>query len=146
MFSRKIKYTDFDGNEVEEEFWFHISNPEVIDLEVEHPEGLEAWLKAIVAANDNKTLYEMFKKVVLLAYGQRSEDGKRFVKNDQMKVDFSQTAAYEALITDLVTSDTAASEFVKGALPRETARALETETPKPTENHGEVAPNAGPPL
>lgn len=119
MLKRKIKYTDFDDVEQEEEFYFNISKPELIELEVEHPRGFSAWMEEVMKAKDNKTLMEQFKRIILLAYGEKTPDGKNFVKNQELKDKFQSSAAYISLYTELATDDSAAADFLLGVLPRD---------------------------
>lgn len=121
MLKREIKYEDYDGNQCVDIFYFNITRPEIVDLEVEHEEGLYEWFQKVVAAKDNKTILDLFKRIVLLAYGEKTDDGKRFIKTPEMKAEFAQTAAYAALFTELATDDKAAAEFMLGVLPRDMA-------------------------
>lgn len=118
MLKRPITYTDFEDNEVTEEFYFHLSEPEIVELEVEHKQGFKEMIEQIIKTEDRKGLVEEFKKLILLTYGVRSEDGRRFIKNDQLREEFSQTPAYAALFMELATNDGAAVEFITGVLPR----------------------------
>ncbi len=119
MLKREIAYEDFNENQVTDIVYFNISKPELIELEVEYKEGFAELLKRIIAANDHKELIKRFKEIVLMAYGEKSEDGKSFVKSDARRNAFSQTAAYNALFTELATDDNAASNFIKGVLPKD---------------------------
>jgi hypothetical protein len=119
MLKREIKYEDFDGNMVSDVFYFNLSQPELIELEVETTKGFGRLLQDIVESKDNKEIIARFKQIVLMAYGVKSEDGKRFIKSDQLKEEFSQTAAYSALFMELATNDDAAIIFLNGVLPRE---------------------------
>lgn len=130
MLKREIKYEDFDGNEVSEIFYFNISKPELIELEVEHEQGFGKLLEKIIETQDKKELVKRFKELVLLAYGQKSEDGKRFVKSDQIREEFSQTAAYQSLFMELTTNDSAAAVFLKGILPKDIAGDLDVSSLK----------------
>ena len=136
MLKRTIKYEDFDGNEQEELFYFNISKPELIALEVDHPKGFGAWMEEVMKAKDNKTLMEQFKRIVLLAYGEKSEDGRNFVKNDELKAKFESSAAYISLFTELAMDDNAAAEFLLGVLPKdmteESRKQMEASTAAPT--------------
>lgn len=136
MLKRTIKYEDFDGKEQEEMFYFNISKPELIALEVDHPKGFGAWMEEVMKAKDNKTLMEQFKRIVLLAYGEKSDDGRNFVKNDELKAKFESSAAYISLFTELAMDDNAAAEFLLGVLPRdmteESRKKMETSTAAPT--------------
>lgn len=126
MLKRTIQYEDFNGDKQEEVFYFNISKPELIALEVDHPKGFGAWMDEVMKAKDNKTLIEQFKRIVLLAYGEKTEDGKNFVKNDELKAKFESSAAYIALFTELASNDNAAAEFLLGVLPKDmTAKSRE---------------------
>ncbi len=121
MLKREISYEDYNGNQVTDIFYFNISKPELVALEVEQKQGFGAMIQGIVDAKDHKTLVIKFKEIVLLAYGQKSDDGKRFIKSDQLREEFSQTAAYNELFMELAMNDGAAVVFVKGILPRDMA-------------------------
>ena len=125
MLKRDITYEDFDGESVTETFYFNLTKTELIELEVEHQEGLEATLRRIIRTKNNKQLIAEFKKLVLMAYGIRSEDGKRFIKNDELREEFAQTAAYDSLFMELATNDDSAATFIKGIVPKDFQKELE---------------------
>jgi hypothetical protein len=128
MLKREITYETFDGEVLTEIFYFNISKPELVDLEVEYKEGLSNLLQKIVKAEDGKALVEHFKRIILLAYGEKSEDGKRFIKNDKLREEFSQSAAYNALFMELATDENAAATFIKGVIPKDMTQELDTKT------------------
>jgi hypothetical protein len=119
MLIRPIKYTDFDGVEHTETFHFNLTRAEVVELEVGKKGGLDEFIRDIVKTQDNAALVAEFKRIILLSYGQRSEDGKRFIKSDALREEFSQTAAFDELFIELATSDTAAATFIQGILPKD---------------------------
>ena len=122
MLKRNITYEDFDGNTVTEVFYFNLTKTEIIDLQLGYEGGLEEFITKIVKAEDLKALITEFKRLVLLSYGERTEDGKRFVKNDRIREEFSQTAAFDSLFMELATNDSAAADFVTGIIPRDMAQ------------------------
>ncbi|MET0786532.1 MAG: hypothetical protein ABWY25_07500 [Paenisporosarcina sp.] len=122
MLKRDITYEDFDGEKVTETFYFNLSRSEIIELEVEYKDGLKEALQRIVKAEDSKALIKEFKKIVLMAYGEKSSDGKRFVKSDAIREAFSQTAAYDQLFMELAMDDNAAATFIKGVIPKDFAQ------------------------
>lgn len=126
MLKRNITYKDFNGEEVTETFYFNLTRTELIELEVSYEGGLQAAIQRIIEENDPKKLIMEFKRIVLLAYGVRSEDGKRFMKSDQIREEFSQTAAYDELFMELATDDDAAADFVKGIIPSDLVQAVAT--------------------
>lgn len=121
MLKRDITYEDFDGQQVTETFYFNISKTELVEMEVEYSEGFSSMIQGIIKSEDNKALFGEFKKLVLAAYGTKSEDGKRFIKSDKLKEEFSQTAAFDALIMDLASNEGVAAAFVTGVFPRDVA-------------------------
>ena len=129
MLKREIKYEDFEGNEVTEVFYFNISKSELIELEVSTGEGFSAMIEEIIKAKNNAELVSEFKKLVLMAYGEKSEDGKRFVKSDQLREDFKHSAAYDALFMELATDDKAAVAFLSGVLPKDIVGAVDRDKP-----------------
>jgi len=128
MLKREIKYRDFDDNEVTDTFYFNITKSEVVELEVGHKGGMEEWIKKVTKTEDHQALIAEFKRIILLSYGQKSEDGKRFIKTAEMREEFSQTAAFDALFIELATDETAAANFIKGILPADVRGQVEAAT------------------
>jgi hypothetical protein len=117
MIIRTITYTNFDDEEVTKSYAFHLSKTDLVELEVSEQEGFKEMIENIVKTNDRKALVEQFKRIVLMAYGVR--EGDRFIKNDQLREEFSQTPAYEALFMELATQEGKAVEFLTGCLPKD---------------------------
>lgn len=135
MLKKAIKYTDFNGEEVTEDFYFNLTKAELIELEVGHEGGLSESLKRIVDAEDGGQIVKEFKEIILKAYGERSPDGKRFVKHRALRDQFESTEAYSELFVSLVTDPDAASEFISGIMPQDLMQdaqlAMETTPAKP---------------
>ena len=117
MLKKTITYEDFNGEEVSEDFYFHLSKAELVELEMSQEGGLSAWLEGVVAAEDGKSIIAEFKKIILTSYGKRSPDGKRFTKNQQLREEFESTEAYSTLFMELVTDTDSAVQFVSGIIP-----------------------------
>lgn len=126
MFKRDVTYEDFDGEKVTETFYFNLTKSELIELEVNYEGGLREALERIIKSKDNKLLVAEFKRIVLLSYGIKSDDGKRFIKNDKLREEFAQTAAYDSLFMELATNDGSAADFIKGVVPKDFAKAITT--------------------
>lgn len=118
MLKKTITYKDFNDEEVSEDFFFHLSKAELVELELSHKGGLSEALKHIIESEDGKAIIMEFKNIILGAYGKRSEDGKRFVKNQTVREEFESTEAYSALFMELVTNTDSAIEFVNGIIPK----------------------------
>lgn len=121
MLKKTIKYVDYDGNELEEDFYFNLNKSELIKLQASVPGGLEKMLKTIIAAKDGNAIMDMFAKVLHISYGQKSPDGKRFIKSEEIAEAFEQTNAYDQLYMELVTDADKAAAFVKAILPSDVA-------------------------
>lgn len=117
MLKKTITYTDYDGNERVEDFYFNLTKAEIAEFEHSESGGLSKILKKIVAENDNKRLVSLFKDLILRAYGEKSNDGKRFIKNQELRDAFSQTEAYSELFMELAGDAEAAAAFVNGITP-----------------------------
>lgn len=118
MLKKTITYEDFNGDQVSEDFFFHLSKAELVEMELSHDGGLSEALQRIVDAQDGKGIVTEFKNIILSSYGKRSEDGKRFVKNATIREEFESSEAYSALFMELVTNTDAAVEFVNGVVPQ----------------------------
>lgn len=118
MLKKSITYDDYSGGTFTEDFYFNLSKAELVELELSYEGGLSESLKRIVASEDGAQIIKEFKNIILKSYGKRSEDGKRFIKNQQMRDEFESTEAYSVLFVELVTDADAASEFVRGIMPQ----------------------------
>lgn len=132
MLKKTIVYKDFNDEEVSEDFYFHLSKAELIELELSHKGGLAASLQKIIDAEDGKSIIAEFKGIILGAYGVRSPDGKRFKKSIELREEFESSEAYSTLFVELVTDTNAAITFINGVIPAdmaaEAARLAQAET------------------
>ena len=117
MLKKTIKYTDYNGVEREEDFYFNLSKADLTEMEATAVGGYGNMLEKIVASKDNKQIVEIFKSIILKAYGEKSPDGKRFIKSKELSEAFSQTEAYVELFMELALNEEAAAEFVNGIIP-----------------------------
>ena len=118
MLKKTIKYTDYDGNEREEDFYFNLNKAEVTEMELSKQGGLSEYIKRIVAAQDAPSLIELFKELICKSYGEKSLDGKRFVKGKELTEEFTQTEAYAELFVELASNAEEATKFVNGIMPK----------------------------
>lgn len=121
MLKKTITFKDLDGNDVTEDFYFNLSKAEVAEMELTMHGGLSTYLNTIVETKDGGAIISTFKEIVRCAVGRRSEDGRRFIKSDEITEDFLQTDAYSQLFMELVTNATSAAEFVRGVVPEDLA-------------------------
>lgn len=117
MLKKTITYEDFNDETITEDFFFHLSKAELIELELSHTGGLTAAMQKIIDTDDRGAIVAEFKKIILLAYGKKSADGKRFIKNGQMREEFVSSEAYSTLFMELVTDTDAAVNFMNGIIP-----------------------------
>lgn len=118
MLKQTIKYTDYDGNEREEDFYFNLTKAEIMEMQLSTAGGLEKKIQSIVAAQDTKKIIEIFKEIIIKSYGVKSPDGKRFIKNDEVRAEFLETEAFSELFMQLATDDKAAAKFINGITPK----------------------------
>ena len=121
MLKKTITYTDYNGVERKEDFYFNLTKAEIMEMEMSISGGLTEMINRIVAAQDAPAIVKIFKELILKAYGEKSADGRRFMKVDEngvpLSINFSQTEAYSQLFMELATDADAASAFVNGIVP-----------------------------
>lgn len=118
MFKVTKNYVDFDGNEREEDFYFHFSTRELMKMQLTTTEGYMQYLQRITNANNAKELLNTFEDFILKAYGEKSEDGRSFRKGEDISKAFSETQAFEELYMDLAADAEYAAKFFNGVLPK----------------------------
>lgn len=117
MLKKTITYTDYDGVERTEDFYFNFTEAELMEWQLVTNGGLTNYVQKIVDAKDQPRLITLFKELLLKAYGIKSEDGRRFIKSEKISEEFSQNPAYSILYMELVTDDKLAADFVNGIIP-----------------------------
>ena len=117
MLKKTITYTDYNGVERTEDFYFYLSKADLMEMEMGTTGGFAEMIQKVVNAQDAPAIIRIFKDLILKAYGEKSADGKRFIKNDELRDAFSQTEAYSQLFMELATDADAAAKFVNGIMP-----------------------------
>ena len=117
MLKKTITYTDYNDLQRTEDFYFNLSEAEVLEMEMGTTGGLAEMIRKIVAAQDAPSIVNVFKDLILKAYGEKSPDGKRFIKSKELSEAFSQTEAYSQLFMELSTDAEKGAAFVNGIMP-----------------------------
>lgn len=120
MIVKTVTYTDFNGNERTESFWFHLSRPELTEMLLGIDNNIETYIKTIIKSENYYEIVKIFKKLLLEAYGEKSEDGRRFIKLPEKTKEFSESEAYSVLFTELANNEEKASEFINGLISKDT--------------------------
>lgn len=127
MLKKTITYTDYNGVERTEDFYFNLKKSEIMEMELSTDGRLSEMIKKIIATKDIPSLMSIFKKFILKAYGEKSPDGKRFIKSKELSESFEQTEAYSELFMELANSDKAAAEFINGLVPPDIAAQIKND-------------------
>lgn len=117
MLKKTITYTDYNGVERTEDFLFNLTQAEITEMELGTTGGYGEMLQRIIAAKDMPTIIKVFKQLILKAYGEKSADGRRFIKSEEISEQFAQTEAYSVLFMSCATDSDFAAEFIKGIMP-----------------------------
>ena len=131
MLKKTVNYEDFDGNKRTEDLYFNLTKLEATEFALDLPDEItdEVVKEGASAANmeaatrivqklGGKGIIDYIRKLVLKSYGIKSEDGKRFIKSEEISTAFSQTEAYSNLFMELASDADAASTFVNGIVPQ----------------------------
>ena len=118
MLKKTIKYVDYNGETREEDFYFNLSRAEVTEMELSKEGGMSEYIKKISATQNGPELIKLFKEIIIKSYGEKSLDGKRFIKNKELTEAFTQTEAYSELFVELASNADEAVKFINGIMPK----------------------------
>lgn len=119
MITKTITFTDYNGVERTEDFYFNLTKAEAMKMQMGTVGGLAEMIQEITAKQDVPKIMKVFETIILKSYGEKSPDGRRFIKNDNLSKEFSETEAYSELFMELCTDADAAAKFINGVLPAE---------------------------
>ena len=125
MFSRTFEYKGYDGKMHSDTRWFNLSEAELYKLELGSVGGVNGMMNRLLRESKPGEVVDMFEKIILSAVGERSVDGRKFLKNEEIRQDFYQSRAYSDLFMELVSSGEKLTAFLKGAIPEELAAKLD---------------------
>ena len=118
MIKETVTYTDYNGTERTEDFYFNFTEAELAEMQLEVDGGLEDKIRQIVNANDTSKIIKIFKDTIFLkSYGKKSDDGRRMIKNAEVLDEFTQSPAYSILFMKYATSADALSSFINNVIP-----------------------------
>lgn len=119
MLKKTITYIDWNGEERTEDFYFNLTRVEVVELEYDAESGtsLSDWLETLIKSKDYGKIMQTVKKIILTAYGEKSADGRRFMKNDDIRRSFEENPAFDELYMSMVTDSKKAADFLSGIMP-----------------------------
>lgn len=119
MLVKRIPFTDYNGNTREEDFYFNLNKGEIFNLQFGTEGGLDNAIKKIIQTEDTPKIVKLFQDIILNAYGVKSEDGRRFIKSEELREEFKQTEAYSELLMELVSDEKKAAEFINALMPKD---------------------------
>lgn len=122
MFKITKTYIDFNENERKEDFYFHLTEAEVMKMQLGTTGGLAETIQRLIALQDGPAILEVFEDLVMKAYGVKSADGREFIKNQKLRDSFAQTQAYSDIYVELATDADKAAKFINGILPANLAK------------------------
>lgn len=118
MYEIRKTYTDFNDIERTETFRFHFNEVELMEMQASADGGLEVMVQRIIDAQDSKEIIQIMKNMVLKAYGKKSDNGKNFIKNDEIRAEFESSPAFPMIFMELATDDEKAAEFFNNVVPK----------------------------
>lgn len=120
MIGKTIEFEDFNGNKRNETFWFHLSKAETIEwLTTNGDYTLDQLILRLSEKRNGKEVMAIFKDLIYRSYGEKSLDGRKFIKTKEVKSEFMDTEAFSVLFTELVMDGKKAAEFINGILPKD---------------------------
>lgn len=130
MFERKFKFEGFDGKMYEDTWGFYLSKADLLEIQLGTFVGLDALMKRLIETKNGKEIMAIVKEIILKAVGHTSPDGRKFLRNDELRDEFQQTDAYSQLFSELVTDPEKVLDFIFGAVPKEIGEKMREEREK----------------
>jgi hypothetical protein len=121
MLVKRINYTDYNGNQRSEDFYFNLNKGEIFNLQFGTEGGLDKAIQKIIQTEDTPKIVKIFQDIILNAYGVKSDDGRRFIKSEELSTEFKQTEAYSELLMELVSDEKKAADFINALMPKDLA-------------------------
>lgn len=119
MLKKTISYTDFNGVERTEDFYFGLLQSEIAKKSLETRGGIENKIQRAIDAKDMPELILIMTEFIDMSYGVKSDDGKYFKKSKEDLELFKSSPAYDKLYMELVTNTKSAIDFVNGIFPKD---------------------------
>ena len=119
MLKKTITFKDYNDVERTEDHYFNLKKSELLELQLSVEGGLTQYIQKLISQQDMPKLMELFKKIVKAAYGVKSDDGRRFMKSEEIFKEFEETEAYSELFMEISTDDKKAAEFFNAIIPPE---------------------------
>lgn len=125
MFSREFEYTGYDGQPKKDTYWFNLTEAELYEIDLSSIRGFTGEMTKLLKEERTKEIVDSFKGIILGAVGSVSADGRKFIKNEEIKEDFYRSKAYSQLFVELVSSGEKLAEFLRAAIPDEIRQKME---------------------
>ena len=141
MFSRDFEYTGYDGKPKKDTFFFNLNEAELYEIDLSSIHGFTGLMNKLLKEERTDKIVEYFKNIILNSVGVISPDGRKFIKNEEIKDDFYRSKAYSMLFVELVSSGEKLSEFLKAAIPEEIRKAMDEKEKENPETETVIAGN-----
>lgn len=125
MIKETITYVDYDGNKRTEDHYFNLSKAELTELQMSKKGGFHSYLTRIMSSNDTPEIMSVFKEIITMSYGRKSDDGRRFIKNNELLEDFLQSEAYTEFLMKIIGEEGEAAKFINGLMPSDLMSEIE---------------------
>lgn len=102
MFKIHQKYEDFDGNQREEDLYFNFTEPQLRQFLDKEPNFNDKNVAEMMATKDVLRMLDTLQTLIVAAYGEKTPDGKSFIKNREIQERFEGSAAFAQLMEDIM--------------------------------------------
>lgn len=117
MIKKRMTYEDFNGESRTEDFWFHMSEVDLLEMDTKYPGGMQGFIQKMIDTKDSAEMFKLARDIIEMSYGEKSLDGRTFAKSPELTRNFTQTQAYVDLFMEIGSDADKAAEFVKGIMP-----------------------------
>lgn len=129
MLAKKITYKNYNDEDITETFYFNLNEAELMEMQFSVAGSYRDQLQRIIDTKDSKEIMATFKNIILMAYGEKTPDGKFLDKgeNQDLAKRFTHTEAYNKLIMELMGDEKAMANFFTAIIPTSLREKAESE-------------------
>lgn len=120
MYHICVKYEDLNGDPTSEDLYFHMSAKEWVKADGDKAEdgGYEKYINRMIDEQNAINVLRVLEDIVRRAYGVKSPDGKKFIKDVQTTEEFLESLAYDAFLDELLYTEGTSAAFIKSIIPK----------------------------
>lgn len=117
MIAKTINYTDYNEEKATEKAYFDMTEREMTLFVLKYAKdetSLNNYIKRIAAEGNTRDIIAFVDDLLLSAYGIKSDDGTRFIKDKNKTEQFATSTPYSVVFAEMITNVDSLIDFLAG--------------------------------